>query len=323
MITYNGNVLNCGGWLNAVPTPCPTTLPANTLRCRFVEGTAPVSTYGTWTKVVGVEDNLWDFYRSNNSWSSALSGEVNMTDVVAAGDLSSVTYTDGLFANCTKLKSVCDLDLQASTLMSNMFFNCQNLLHAPNIITGNGLTSTYKMFGGCSSLLDVPLYNTSHVTKMDYMFYGCSALTAIPLYNTASVTEMSSMFSGCRSLVSVPDFNTANVMYMLNMFYDCRALVEAPDLDTSSVTHMGAMFNGCYSLKEVPLYDTHLVWNVSEMFFYCYKVESGSLALYQQMSTQQYPPTSYSNCFTNCGIDTVTGAAELAQIPTSWGGTMS
>ena len=30
------------------------------------------------------------------------------------------------------------------------------------------------------------------------------------------------------------------------------------------------------------------------------------------------PPTQYSQAFWNCGIDTVTGAAELAQIPNDW-----
>ena len=43
--------------------------------------------------------------------------------------------------------------------------------------------------------------------------------------------------------------------------------------------------------------------------------------MYQQMSTQATPPTSYTDTFKNCGRDTTTGAAELAQIPESWGGT--
>jgi len=54
------------------------------------------------------------------------------------------------------------------------------------------------------------------------------------------------------------------------------------------------------------------------MFYNCYKVESGALALYQQASTQATPPSSHSGTFSNCGRDTVTGAAELAQIPSNW-----
>lgn len=323
MITYNGNVLNCGGWLNAVPTPYPTTLPEKTLRCRFVEGTVPTSTYGTWTKVVGVEDNLWDFYRANDSWSFALHGEANMTDVVAAGDLSSVTNTTAMFQLCTKLKSVCNLDLRSCRETSTMFSGCIALLHAPNIVTGNRLASMNGMFANCTSLLDVPLYNTSSVTNMGGMFSYCTLLTSVPFYNTVSVTNMASTFYVCRALVSVPNFNTANVTNMGSTFGECSALVDAPDWDTSSVTNMAGMFSDCSSLTGVPLYDTHLASDVSSMFAYCIKVESGALALYQQMSAQQYPPTSYSNCFHLCGSDTVSGAAELAQIPSSWGGTMS
>jgi hypothetical protein len=54
------------------------------------------------------------------------------------------------------------------------------------------------------------------------------------------------------------------------------------------------------------------------MFYNCYKVESGAYALYQQASTQTTPPSSHSNTFRNCGRDTTTGAAELAQIPSDW-----
>jgi len=47
-------------------------------------------------------------------------------------------------------------------------------------------------------------------------------------------------------------------------------------------------------------------------------VESGALALYQQASTQATPPAYHHYTFYRCGRDTTTGAAELAQIPSSW-----
>jgi hypothetical protein len=56
------------------------------------------------------------------------------------------------------------------------------------------------------------------------------------------------------------------------------------------------------------------------MFLNCYMVQDGSLALYQQASTQATRPYHY-NTFYNCGRDTTTGSAELAQIPDSWVGT--
>jgi hypothetical protein len=86
---------------------------------------------------------------------------------------------------------------------------------------------------------------------------------------------------------------------------------------------MNNMFNGCKSLTTVPLYNTLNTTDVDLMFDGCINVESGSLALYQQMSSQVIVPERHSGCFSNCGNNTVTGRAELRQIPTSWGGTMS
>jgi len=60
------------------------------------------------------------------------------------------------------------------------------------------------------------------------------------------------------------------------------------------------------------------VRDMTYMFKGCVAVQSGSLALYQQASTQATPPVYHDDCFKNCGKNTTTGAAELAQIPSSW-----
>jgi hypothetical protein len=58
------------------------------------------------------------------------------------------------------------------------------------------------------------------------------------------------------------------------------------------------------------------------MFGSCSNVESGALALYQQMTAQDLVPEYHSSCFSLCGSNTVTGLAELNQIPKDWGGRM-
>ena len=78
------------------------------------------------------------------------------------------------------------------------------------------------------------------------------------------------------------------------------------------------MFSNCNALKRIPLFDTSSVTNMQIMFTGCVNVESGALALYQQASTQTNPPASHNMTFYNCGSNTVTGAAELAQIPNDW-----
>ena len=176
-----------------------------------------------------------------------------------------------------------------------------------------GVTDMYWMFWGCKSLTSVPL--------MGAMFYDCWALTNVPLFDTSKVTYMNDMFRDCGSLTTIPLFDTSNVTDMSFMLYGCTSLTNVPLFDTSKVTTMEHMFNGCTSLTNVPLFNTSNVTNMNSMLYRCYSVESGSLALYQQASTQANPPSNHSNTFTNCGRDTTTGAAELAQIPSSWGGT--
>lgn len=145
--------------------------------------------------------------------------------------------------------------------------------------------------------------------------------------NTTGVTNMNSLFknnSGRPSysvLTSVALFDTSSVTDMTSMFELAPYLLSAPLFDTSSCTSMKTMFDGCSSITSVPLYDTSSCTDMRLMFRGCINVQSGALALYQQASSQSTPPSSYGNCFTNCGSNTVTGAAELAQIPSSWGGT--
>jgi surface protein len=188
-----------------------------------------------------------------------------------------------------------------------------------------GVTNMYCLFGyagtsGQSNLTKVALFDTSSVTNMQQMFQR-SRITTIPLFDTSSVTNMNSMFGSCTSLVNIPLIDTSKVSNMSYVFAGCSSLTTVPLFDTSSCTNMMSMFQNCSSLTTVPLFDTSSCTYMSYMFYSCYNVQSGALALYQQASTQANPPSSHSLCFTNCGRDTVTGAAELAQIPSSWGGT--
>lgn len=139
------------------------------------------------------------------------------------------------------------------------------------------------------------------------------------------VTNVSYLFNSAWSVQNIFSIrNTSSVTNFSNFLFHNRqiAIPSIPLFDTSSATDMSGMFQACSSLKSIPLFNTGNVTKVSSMFSGCRNVESGALALYQQMSSQTTPPASYSYCFTNCGSNTTTGAAELAQIPTSWGGNM-
>jgi surface protein len=185
----------------------------------------------------------------------------------------------------------------------------------------SSVTNMSSLFLGCFELETVPVFNTGAVTNMSSMFYNCRALTTVPLYNTSAVTKMRYMFNLCHGLTSIPLFDTSSVTDMESMFMECDSLTTLPLLDTSSVTNMSCMCDYCTALTSIPLFDVSSVIDCSFAFESTPYVESGALALYQRLSQYEYRLADYSDCFSNCGSSTVSGAAELAQIPSSWGGT--
>lgn len=131
--------------------------------------------------------------------------------------------------------------------------------------------------------------------------------------------DWSDLFKGWTTqLLEVLGANTTNVTSMERMFINCRTLTNVSLFDTSNVLNMGSMFQNCTSLTTIPLFDTSKVTIINLMLYNCTKIQSGSLALYQQASTQADPPSNHSMTFRDCGKDTITGSAELAQIPSDW-----
>lgn len=215
--------------------------------------------------------------------------------------------------------------MEHTSSWEEMFKDCTSLLEVlganTNLTGGSGISSTHHMFSGCSNLTSIVLFDTYYVSSMPGMFKDCTSLTSIPLFPTEGVTSMSEMFSGCTALTSVPLLDTQSTRTMLNMFYNCSSLTTLPTFNTSRVEMMEGMCYGCSSLTQIPSFDVSNVASVQQAFYGCRYVQSGALSLYQQASSKPYPPRYYSDCFTNCGDLTVSGAAELAQIPSSWGGT--
>lgn len=159
----------------------------------------------------------------------------------------------------------------------------------PPIKTEGTSYETATLVPGTSDVYDV--YKSG--TSLSMVLWNSSNVVEVIGANTSDITNMSSMFSYCSNLTSVSLF------------------------DTSSVTNMTSMFRDCTSLTSIPLFNTFSVRNMNYTFYGCNKVQSGALALYQQASTQTKPP-SHIYTFTNCGSNTTTGAAELAQIPSDW-----
>jgi len=121
-------------------------------------------------------------------------------------------------------------------------------------------------------------------------------------------------------ILDVMGANTTNVTSLFDTFHWCIKMTHIALFDTRNVIAMEQMLLGCEELTAIPPYDVTNVYWINEAFSNCYKVETGALAMYQKLSAKQ-SIGYHIETFCNCGRDTVSGAAELAQIPSSWGGT--
>ena len=228
------------------------------------------------------------------------------------------------FYGCTSLERV---DFTAATTgctsFAQTFDGCARLTNVSSNLSTGSATSISRMFYGCSLLVNIPSISCASCTNASSAFSNCYNLTSVDISNTGNLSNCQYMFSNCTSLLQAPAMSLANATTCQAMFSNCQSITSAPAYNTENASQLSHMFSDCSSLVNVPLIKTDLAVEVTSMFSGCVNVESGALALYNQMSSQAYPPSSHTFCFAGCGRNTTTGAAELAQIPTSWGGTMS
>ena len=184
--------------------------------------------------------------------------------------------------------------------------------------TGQDWATQTSLVDATENIWDITVSDFEYLGS-SMVYYACPPIEILGA-NTTGVTSLAGMCSNCTTLTSVALFDTRSVTDMSLMFSHCN-LTTLPLFPTGSVTDMSSMCLDCSALTAIPLFDTSSATNVDQAFLSCENVEHGALALYQQMSTQATPPSSHMNAFGSCGSNTATGAAELAQIPKSWGGT--
>jgi hypothetical protein len=354
-LTFNGKILRAPSdkWIIGPDAPGPTPDPYNplglpdyTIRAQFTDGYTPATPYGGAVQVSS-SPNVWDLtYNFSNSWSQIFKNNTDLIAILGAnadGDLGLVYETDSMFEGCRNLESVALFNTSEVVVMNGMFFNCSKIVSLPDFDTTRcwnfgymfygcssllacpNISTTYRsqsttlhvdgMFELCTSLATVPLLSLNGATSTLRMFSGCTALTDVPLFDLSTVTDAHEMFATCVSLATVPLFNTAVMVTAYRMFQGCTALTTVPLLNTSSLTVAYQMFEDCTALTEIPAFNLSAVTNANGMFHNCSSVTTGTLAAYQQLSAS---PVATHNVETFGGAGP---AADLAQIPASWGGT--
>lgn len=290
IIKYNNKIVSYGNkWLS-------NKLPDNTLLFKFEKSSYDPSslttlTGATWTRV-SAEPNIWLWDArgvETNDWSQAFyraftgspsSSATGSVNIISAGELTIPSFL------------------------------------------GWTVSPWYGMFRESLSLTDVCVLRFPNVTLSGQIFNGCKNINIAGLYvpKTTSLkgafkagNKQTSNFTHVGQIVT-----TSALTDVEQMFFGAINLLEAPYFETSGVTNMKSILYRCSSIKSIPLYHTDSVTNVDTAFFGCTNVESGALAMYQQVSSQANPPKKHTTTFTDCGKNTTTGAAELAQIPSDW-----
>jgi surface protein len=115
------------------------------------------------------------------------------------------------------------------------------------------VTDATMMFYQCRTLVSVPLFDTSKVTKMYNILNDCSALTSIPPFDTSKVTDFTGAFRDCKKITSVPDLDTSSATTTAVMFYGCSSLTSIPGLDLRNVTNAANMLASCKSLTNIAI----------------------------------------------------------------------
>ena len=144
--------------------------------------------------------------------------------------------------------------------------------------------------------LEIPAFrNTLYMWGLEFLF--CESTST----ETNSRLVPSNLGGGTCKLIEsgnfdITDSNGHTCQSMDRMFYKARGLTYIEPIHCTNVQNVGGMFNGCIEVTE------------------------GAYDQYVWFNTYGINITNHSGTFTNCGSNTQTGAAELAQIPVGWGG---
>lgn len=115
------------------------------------------------------------------------------------------------------------------------------------------------------------------------------------------------------NIVSVRVMDTRTVTDFQWTFNGCTNLYETAGLPIQNIAYQ--MYMNCTSLRRLPRFELYNAGaHIVSMFEGCRNVESGILDCYDSLIVS----AQHGACFRNCGVDTPTGAAELAQIPSDW-----
>lgn len=296
----------------------PLNLPPYTMRLRYKDGSDQLVHFDSarnsciFTQI-SESPNIWDVTRTAadsrgdiSGWGYLFADHFDLLEVIGA-NTEGVTSLYHTFTNCPNLSSVC-------------LFNTENVVNSEGMFhyEHNGGFPGIVGDSGCTALSSLPDFSFNSLTNMKRMYVGCPNLSSIKMNNLQNVSSMTEAFRNCSSLQYADLGNLNNLIGAQYAFENCSALESTNLSNLNNIEAMRSMFMNCTSLTALPTINSDNLTAVRDAFINCYNVTGGILDMYNQFTSQDVPPASYTGCFRNCGINTVQGAAELAQIPDDW-----
>lgn len=237
---------------------------------------AGVGSTGTWTKVDSPNLNVWDWTTAATDWTAAFQGAFpdgdNEVRVIAAGDTSSVTKMDKLFAGVytnTPVSGTYSVTTR-NNVVECVAFDVSNMTKMNAVFVASNLKrvvyfdfSTNNSNCECDYLFaDTLIEEVGDISfKVKYLtgvFARCDMLKRVGTLtideNVHSSTSNTAFFLKCGQLEEIEGVNgTSTIQKFQSMFIACRKLKKiGGSLDCSSAKSINSCFGGCNSLEKLP-----------------------------------------------------------------------
>jgi surface protein len=209
-----------------------------------------------------------------------VSAAFKLRNIISFPSTRNCTSMSAIFYRCYSLQLLPPgmFETNSATDFLACFLDCTSLLEVPSFNTnactsGNGMA---LMFTNCLALLRIGDFRSNHIKNFSQAFQNCPSLIEIPPIDISSSTDNSQMFSGAGSLREIKgNFATPSVSATNynSMFANAAALQELPAINLANATTATSFMNGVRSVRSVPPLNMPLVTNTTSFFNNCTQLE--------------------------------------------------
>ena len=127
--------------------------------------------------------------------------------LISYNDTENVTKMSNMFANCSRLTTIPQLNTSKVSNMQQMFYYCYNLTAILQLNTSN-VTSMSSMFSKCYTLttIDITHMKITSTSNSSQFAYQCHSLTKLIIRNMGTIPSLNSnAFTDCFHFTGTTD----------------------------------------------------------------------------------------------------------------------